>query len=70
MYVAGTHWNCLTEMIPVDAHKIALDFMALHCIDLFIIRIPSSLYDINKVERDVKHQIIITMHTTYVYTEK
>ena len=29
------------------------------CAALFIITIPSSRYDVNNVERDVKHEIII-----------
>ena len=35
------------------------DFMTLHCTEPFIITLPSSRYDLNNVERDVKHQTII-----------
>ena len=37
----------------------ALDCLALHCIEPFIIILPWSGYDLNNVERDIKHQIII-----------
>ena len=33
--------------------------MALHCTEPFVIICPSSRYDLNNVERDIKHQIII-----------
>ena len=39
--------------------RIQLMTSALYCTKLFIIILPSSQYDINNVERDVKHQIII-----------
>ena len=37
----------------------ALDCVALHCIEPFIITFPSSRYDLNNVDRYVKHKIII-----------
>ena len=37
----------------------AQDCIALHCRKPFIITLPSSQYDLNNVERDVKHQISI-----------
>ena len=32
------------------------DCMALHCTEPFIILLPSSPYDLNNVERDIRHQ--------------
>ena len=37
--------------------------MMLHCTEPFIITIPLSEYDLDNVERDIKHQIIISAHT-------
>ena len=37
--------------------------MALHCTQPFIIILPLSRYDLNNVERDVKHQIILIIVT-------
>ena len=37
----------------------AHDCMAFHCTEAFIITFPSSKYDLNNVERDVKHQTIV-----------
>ena len=37
----------------------AHDYSALHWREPFIITLPSSRYDLNNVERDVKHQIIL-----------
>ena len=37
----------------------AHDSTALHCTEPFIIILPSSPYDLDNIERDVKHQIII-----------
>ena len=39
----------------------AHDCMALHCTEPNIITLPSSLYDLNNVERDVTHQTIIIL---------
>ena len=39
--------------------RIQLMTLMLHCIEPVIIILPSSQYDLNNVERDVKHQIII-----------
>ena len=38
---------------------LAHDCSALHCTEPFIIILPSSQYDLNNVERDVQHQLII-----------
>ena len=38
----------------------AHDCMALHCIEPFIITLSLYRYDLNNVERDVKHQTTIT----------
>ena len=41
----------------------AYDCIALHCTEPFIITLPSSQYDLNNVERDVKHQTTIIKTT-------
>ena len=35
------------------------DLTAFHCTELFIITLPSSRYDLNNVERDLKHPVSI-----------
>ena len=37
----------------------ACDCIVLHCTEPFIITLPKSQYDLNNVERDIKHQTII-----------
>ena len=37
---------------------------AIHCTDPFIVTLPSKRYDVNTVERDIKHQIIM-MHSLH-----
>ena len=39
--------------------RILLLSVALHCTEPFVISIPLSLYDLNNVERGVKHQMVI-----------
>ena len=43
----------------------AHDCMLLHCTEPFIGNLTSSRYDLNNVERDTKHQIIIIIITLY-----
>ena len=37
--------------------------MAFHCAEIFIIILPSSRYELNNVERDIKDQLIIIKPT-------
>ena len=51
-----------TNKIPYSNPKgqnSALDYMAVHYTEPFIITLPSSWYDLNNVERDLKYQILI-----------
>ena len=40
----------------------AHDRMTLHCTESLIVIFPSSQYDLNNVERDVKHRTIIIIY--------
>ena len=42
----------------------------LYCTEPFIITLPSSQYDLSNVERDVKHQIVITLSNYLGYLMK
>ena len=48
----------IQSLSPVRGRFQLYDYMTLHCTEPFIITRSSSRYDLNTVERDVKHQII------------
>ena len=43
---------------PIGRVQLMIIYIVLHCIEPFIITLSSSRYDLNDVDRDVKHQII------------
>ena len=45
-------------MVSVRAETSSNDITMLHCTEPFIITLTSSGYDLNNVERDVKHEIL------------
>ena len=48
----------VSDLNPAGDEIQLSDCMALHCTESFISGLPSSLIDLNNVERDVKHQTI------------
>ena len=43
---------------PIGRVQLMIIYIVLHCTEPFIITLSSSRYDLNDVDRDVKHQII------------
>ena len=47
------------EVLGLHEVDFSSDCIVFHRIEPFIITLPSSRYDINNVERDIKHKIVI-----------
>ena len=62
--IAPNFWSWGAGFKSCWRRNSAPDCMAFHCTVPFIIILPSSWYDLDYVERDVKHQLII-IHKTW-----
>ena len=58
-------WTAGYKVLDSHPSGRGIQLMVLHCIEPFINTLPSSQYDLNKVERDIKHQIIIIWATPW-----